>query len=95
VAGLNNDERKDFKSLQDDWTKHAKMSDFADIQAKALVMSQMILGKLGYGASVEGRSSRRSAFACSNVEMPCALALEAHASKSIDILKAKIRRRLI
>jgi len=60
AANLNKDEKKDLKSLQDDWTKHAKMADFADYQAKALVMSQMTLGKLGYGVTFTGALDERT-----------------------------------
>jgi peptidoglycan hydrolase-like protein with peptidoglycan-binding domain len=60
AATLTSDERKDLKALQDDWTKHEKMSDFSGIQAKSLVMSQMILGRLGYGATFTGLADERT-----------------------------------
>ena len=56
TARLNDDEKKDLKALQDDWNKHTKMSDFSSYQAKSLVVSQMVLGRLGYGASFTGQS---------------------------------------
>jgi Putative peptidoglycan binding domain len=54
VASLNADERKDLRALQDDWTKHEKMPDFSSYQAKSLVVSQMVLGTLGYGTKFTG-----------------------------------------
>src|ERR1700722_14029796 len=59
-ANLNSDEKKDLKALQDDWTKHEKMSDFSAMQAKSLVMSQMILGRLGYGTPFTGVADERT-----------------------------------
>ena len=60
TASLNSDEKKDLKALQDDWNKHAKMSDFGSYQAKSLVVSQMVLGRLGYGVSFTGQSDERT-----------------------------------
>jgi hypothetical protein len=54
VASLNSEERKDLKALQDDWTKHEKMPDFGTYQTKSLVVSQMVLGRLGYGTKFTG-----------------------------------------
>jgi hypothetical protein len=54
IASLNSEERKDLKALQDDWTKHEKMPDFGTYQTKSLIVSQMVLGRLGYGTKFTG-----------------------------------------
>lgn len=68
AASLTGDEKKDLKALQDDWNKHAKMSDFSTYQAKSLVVSQMILGQLGYGVSFTGVADERTKEAIKNYQ---------------------------
>jgi Putative peptidoglycan binding domain len=60
ASGLTSDEQKDLKALKDDWAKHEKIPDFNGFQAKCLVMSQMILGRLGYGTPFTGATDERT-----------------------------------
>jgi len=54
TASLTADERKALKATQEDWAKHATSPDHQSFEANALVLSQIVLGRFGYGTKFTG-----------------------------------------
>lgn len=61
VTSLNPAEQKDLQALQKDWNEQEKKPGFGDFKNKALVVCQMVLGRLGYGVTFSGVLDDRTA----------------------------------
>jgi hypothetical protein len=63
VAGLKSDELKDLQAVRDDWKKQERSSIHGTFETRTVLLSQTILGRLGYGTKFTGVSDETTSAA--------------------------------